>query len=96
MSEADEMRYRLMGEIAGKEIKSQIDLKTLVEDLENLFYSVDKKDAKWGNSFIENWWILEEFNAVFFDGENPLLFNESLNKINKIRENLVALIALKT
>jgi hypothetical protein len=67
----------------------------LVTDLERLVYSLGGKDVEWEKTFMENWWILEEYNALFYDGGDPLLFVESLKKINQIRGNLVELIALK-
>lgn len=91
----DEIRYGMMRDIAGKEIKTPFDLRTPVTDLESLAYSLGEKDVGWEKSFMENWWLLEEYNALFYDDGDPLLFTESLRKINQIRGNLVELIILK-
>jgi hypothetical protein len=84
-----------MRDIASKEITNPFDLRTLVTDLERLVYSLGGKDVEWEKTFMENWWVLEEYNALFYDDGDPLLFAESLKKINQIRGNLVELIALK-
>ena len=67
-----EMRYEMMRDIASKEITNPFDLRTLVTDLERLVYSLGGKDVEWEKTFMENWWILEEYNALFYDGGDPL------------------------
>lgn len=92
MSDLDKMRYKLMLETAGREVLNYLDLQKLVNDLESLVYSVEKKDNEWIKAFMEKWWILEEYNAIFYNGENAPLFNESLIMINEVRTCLIDLI----
>lgn len=92
MYDLDNLRYRLLLDTAGREVTNYLDLQKLVRDLEYLFHSIETKDDEWQNAFMEKWWILEEYNGIFYNGDNASLFAEMLIKINTVRKELVKII----
>lgn len=95
MSDHDKIRYELMLETASREVTNYLDLQNLLKDLEILVHSLEGKDNEWLKVFMSKWWILEEYNAIFYDGENASLFNDSVNKINEVRKSLISIINKK-
>ncbi|MEN6299520.1 MAG: hypothetical protein ABFD51_06365 [Anaerolineaceae bacterium] len=95
MENHDELRYELLFKSAYREVKTDADLQILVHDLEHLIQSIEEKDTEWLKEFMDKWWILEEYNAIFLNGGNGLRFSELITKINELREDLLDLIKKK-
>jgi hypothetical protein len=95
MTESDKWRYMKLCELTKKKVNDCFELKNLVDDLEKTVLNIEEKDIEWQKLFMEKWWILEEYNSIFYNNENKSQFLESVNKINRTLDSMFEIINMK-
>ncbi len=96
MNEYNQRQYNLMKKcLEGFEI-GNINLRVLINSLRSLINVLQEPDNEWKDSFMLEWWTLEEIYSVALYKEQNHLSEADQNSVYKAVDNMKQLLSVKS